>query len=229
MTSPQEPIDDDAMTLDPPGSIAVIGAGPLGTEAALYGRFLGYEVTLIEQVAIGDSMDSVRDAPLPMLPGRCLSPLALSALRAQQGEGFQEVLPMTFGQWIDLGLRAVAETDLLKGRLRMPSRVVRIDAVPIEAEDNSQDVGEVPPDFRLTLDEGQSSSSIEVESVIVATGASHEISLGFELPAPYFFRIGATSSANAEQDLLRGFHEIVDVFAELAGRAELDLYRPRRG
>ena len=44
------------MTLDPPGSIAVVGAGPLGIEAALYGRFLGYDVTLIEAVSVANSL-----------------------------------------------------------------------------------------------------------------------------------------------------------------------------
>ncbi len=86
MSDSTDPIDDDAMTLDPPGSIAVVGAGPLGIEAALYGRFLGYEVTLLEAVAIANSIRNQHDLPLPMLPGRCLSPLALSALRAQHGE-----------------------------------------------------------------------------------------------------------------------------------------------
>ena len=47
---------NDATTLDPPGSIAVVGAGALGIEAALYGRFLGYDVTLIEAAAVGHSM-----------------------------------------------------------------------------------------------------------------------------------------------------------------------------
>ncbi|EMI22110.1 Pyridine nucleotide-disulfide oxidoreductase, NAD-binding region domain protein [Rhodopirellula maiorica SM1] len=41
-------MNSEIATLDPPGSIAIVGAGPLGVEAALYGRFLGYNVSLIE-------------------------------------------------------------------------------------------------------------------------------------------------------------------------------------
>jgi hypothetical protein len=230
MSDSVDPIDDDAMTLDPPGSIAVVGAGPLGIEAALYGRFLGYEVTLIEAVAIASSIRDQHDFPLPMLPTRCLSPLALSALRAQQGEMAEQVRPMTYGQWINDGLEKLAETDLLRGRIRLPMRVSRIDQVPVQADEPDEDTSAIPPDFRLTLvAEGYETDSIDVESVILAIGLSSEIPLGFQLPAPYFFRIAATSTGDHEQDLLSGFHEIVAIFAELAGRADLDLYRPRRG
>ncbi len=55
------------MTLDPPGRIAVIGAGPLGLEAALYGRYLGYDVQVFEQ---GDVAAALRrmQGPVPMMP-----------------------------------------------------------------------------------------------------------------------------------------------------------------
>jgi hypothetical protein len=229
MSDAVDPIDDDAMTLDPPGSIAVVGAGPLGIEAALYGRFLGYDVTVIEAVAIAHSMQDQHDLPLPMLPGRCLSPLALSALSAQHGDTAEQVSPMTYGGWINDGLEKLAATDLLRGRIRLPRRVSQIANVPIEADEPDEDTSEIPPDFRLTLvGEGDETKSIDVESVILAIGLSSEIPLGFELPAPYFFRIAAPSTGDHEQDLLSGYHQIVAIFAELAGRADLDLYRPRR-
>jgi len=50
---------DDSLTLDPPGAIAVVGAGPLGIEAALYGRYLGYDVKLYEAKSVGSSMRDV--------------------------------------------------------------------------------------------------------------------------------------------------------------------------
>lgn len=227
--SDADPFEDDAMTLDPPGSIAVVGAGPLGIEAALYGRYLGYEVTLFEAEAIAQSLRDQVDSALPMLPGRCLSPLAVSAIRAQQGESELQILPLTCGQWISDGLEKLADTDLLKGRIRLQTRVSHIASVPVQAHDADEETSEIPPDFRLTLlGRGDQSESIDVESVILAIGSSADIPLGFKLPAPYFFRVGSTATGNHEQDLLRGFHEIVAIFAELAGRAELDLYRPRR-
>ncbi len=229
MSNSIDPIADDGMTLDPPGSIAVVGAGPLGIEAALYGRFLGYEVTLIEAVAVGHSMQDQRELPLDLLPGRCLSPLALSALDAQRGELGEQVLPTTYGQWIDDGLKKLVDTDLLRGRILLPMRVSRIANVPIDADGEDEDASEIPPDFRLTLvGDGGETDAIDVESVILAIGLSSEIPLGFELPAPYFFRIAGKSTGDSAQDLLSGFREIVAIFAELAGRADLNLYRPRR-
>ena len=47
---------DMDMTLDPPGSIAIVGAGTHGIEAGLYGRFLGYDVKILERGAIGNNM-----------------------------------------------------------------------------------------------------------------------------------------------------------------------------
>lgn len=221
----------DAMTLDPPGSIAVVGAGPLGIEAALYGRYLGYNVTLVEAVAIGQSMADQQEAPLPMLPDRCLSPLAISALRAQTygAQGDDRVLPTTCGQWISEALVPLAESDLLRGRLRMPMRVTEITQIAIESDEQGEDPSDLPPDFRLTLGarDGQT-DCIETEAVILAVGSSCNIQIPFEIPAPYFWRIGATSAGDAEHDLVNGLREIVVLFAELAGRTDLDLYRPRR-
>ena len=108
-------------------------------------------------------------------------------------------------------------------------RVSQISNVPIDPDQEDEDASEIPADFRLTLvGEGDETEAIDVESVILAIGLSSEIPLGFALPAPYFFRIAAKSTGNSEQDLLSGFREIVAIFAELAGRADLDLYRPRR-
>ena len=98
-TSPE--VTHDAATLDPPRSIAVVGAGPLGIEAALYGRFLGYDVTLFEAFGVAHSISDRRDEAIEVMPDRCLSPLAKSALQAQAGDAEPKALPVTIGQWID--------------------------------------------------------------------------------------------------------------------------------
>jgi hypothetical protein len=229
-------MDDDAITLDPPGSIAVVGAGALGIEAALYGRFLGYDVLLIEAVAIGHSMRDQQELPLPMLPDRCSSPLALAALKAQQhgrGDGDDtpdQLPPMTYRQWIDNVLVPLTETDLLHARLRIPRRVTNIVTIPVELqEEDGEDSDEIPPDFHLTLlDEEGHTETLDAEAVILAIGSSCDIQLGFDPPVPFFDRIAATSTGEAEQDFLQGLREIVAIFACLAGRSSLDLYRPRR-
>jgi len=229
MNNSTDPMDDVETTLDPPGSIAVVGAGAIGIEAALYGRFLGYDVTLIEAVEIGHSMVDQPQKPLPMLPGRCLSPLAISALRAQKRDMTHSVLPTTCGQWIHDALVPLTQTDLLRGRLRIPMRVTEIRQIEVQADQEGEDTSDIPSDFRLTLvGDDQEPDVIDVEAVILAVGVSCDIQLGFDLGAPYFFRVAATSTGDLEQDLLHGLREIVAIFAALSGRADLDLYRPRR-
>jgi hypothetical protein len=195
MTEPQS-----EMTLDPPGRIAVIGAGPLGLEAALYGRFLGYDVTVFERGEVGQSLREQADQPLPMLPSACLSPLAWSALSAQHGGGSpwpSASLPLTIGQWLDQGLQPLASSDLLRSRVWTGHEVTGIELVEValddaEASESGQgaDVeeddeyvdGDVPADFRLSVrwDQQQANyrsgsmwpadAALDFEAVIQATG-----------------------------------------------------------
>jgi hypothetical protein len=244
-------LDDAAyeMTLDPPGQIVVIGAGPLGIEAALYGRYLGYEVTVFEKGDIGESLRASSDQPLPMLPDRCLSPLAVSALKAQDG-GLKlpgdPTFPMTIGQWIECGLIRLAATDLLSGRVHTHSRVTRVELIPVEAseadaadadgsdEDDDYFIdGEVPPDYRLTIKSSDEATSFDAEAVIFATGDLPLSDIeGFDLAqsSAYLFRIGAGGDAESSDEarFYRGLQEIVATFAKLGGREALDLYRPIR-
>ncbi len=221
--------DDTAMTLDPPGTIAVVGAGPIGIEAALYGRFLGYDVTLFDAESVCHSLKDLHDRPLPMLPDRCLSPLAVSALRAQSADVESRILPMTYGQWVQQAWIPLTQSDLLSGRLQSPAHVVGITTVPIEPdtdEPEEETLDEIPDDFRLRLGSGQ---SFDAEAVILAIGTSPAIPVDFETPTAYFFRIGQTPGGDAERDLCSARSEIVALFAGLAGRSDLDLYRPKRG
>ena len=222
MTIEREPeVTDEAATLDPPGSIAVVGAGPLGIEAALYGRYLGYGVTLFEAVEVVSSMADRRDQPIPMMPDRCMSPLVRSALGAQSDDAKPQAFPLLVGEWIDQVWRPLTETDLLRGRLRCPVEVTGMALVAAGEEED------VPPDFRFSLDDGQTA---DFEAVILATGAGErEIRRSFSEPVDYLFEIGRQRTGQAEVDFWAGLKEIVAVYASLGGRSDLDLYLPLRG
>src|SRR6056297_2973645 len=109
--------NDPGMTLDPPGKIIVVGAGPVGLEAALYGRFLGYDVRIIEAVAVAASWCDAANQPLSGSPDRSVSSLAKSAIAAHDESAMSRSMPTTVGQWINDLLIPLAETDLLRGRL----------------------------------------------------------------------------------------------------------------
>ncbi len=216
------------MTLDPPGSIAVVGAGALGIETAIYGRFLGYNVTLIEADSVAASLRDHGDEPLPMLPAECLSPLAVSALQTQSEAAQPITLPVTIGQWIQDALVPLTQSDLLDGQLRMPARVAAITTIAIEPEEDETGAasGDIPPDFRLQF--SGDLDPLDAEAVVLAIGSSQSIRLDFDVPAPYLFRVGESPAADVAAGLRQGRRQIVAIFAELAGRADLDLYRPKR-
>lgn len=245
------------MTLDPPGRIAVIGAGVLGLEAALYGRFLGYDVVVFERGEVGQSLRSRLDEPLPVLPSGCLSSLALAAITAQDGgdaPGAVRPLPMTVGQWISQGLERLAQTDLLRGRVLTSCEVTAIELVEVDLDDTDGEViasaddsldmiveGEVPPDFRLTITPDEGQTSLDFEAVILATGSALPGQIhGWQdfTKSPYFFCIGqnhgdwesADSMIERTPDgkLRDGYRQIVNLYAKLGGRSSLDLYRPKR-
>ncbi len=227
-------------TLDPPGSIVVVGAGPLGIEAALYGRYLGYQVTLLEAAQPVGWMETSSDQPVPMLPGRSVSPLALSALAAQQaaGAGIGKVwdeptsMPLTIGQWRDQIWSPLLETDLLRGRLTSETALTGVQWAPAEedaAEDTEEELeeGDIPPDFRLNLSVGD---PLDAEALILAIGADESTmrQIEFQVPvdAEYLFRIGEQPTGQPEADFWNGLRQVVALYASLAGRADLDLYLP---
>jgi hypothetical protein len=218
--------NDSHMTLDPPGRIAVIGAGPLGLEAALYGRFLGYDVTVFERGEVGQSLLDCLDQPLPMLPSACLSPLAWSAIGAQGGSDQPprpQALPLTIGQWLTDGLQRLAKTDLLRQRVLTGCEVVAVELieVPLEAQspesqtsissDAAETVdeeemyvdGDVPPDFRLSIT-GTDIPSYDFEAVVLASGnADVSLIAGIDQcrQSPYFFQIGGRAATAADDSL----------------------------
>jgi len=114
------------MAIDTPARLAILGAGPIGLEASLYARFLGYDVAIYEA---GDVAASVRRwGHVRMFTpfGMNHSSLALAAIQAQD-ESYQpppEDSLLTGREWIDRYLLPLSQTDLLADHLRLQSRVL---------------------------------------------------------------------------------------------------------
>ncbi|MGB1926202.1 MAG: hypothetical protein ACPHL6_06705 [Rubripirellula sp.] len=218
---------DYPFTLDPPGSIAVIGAGPLGIEAALYGRFLGYNITTYEAGEVGKNIAQSENSALPFLPDRSISNLACQALKTQL-EVTSLTFPTTLNDWIDHYLKPLTETDLLAGRVFTECTVTQIELEPVESdEDPSED--DLPEDFKVTYQTSNGVTEKELfEAVVIATGKDLSIEIPMPIATPYLFRVGCEQTENWEMDLANGLQEIVKIYASLGGRDNLDLYRPTR-
>ncbi len=116
------------MAMDTPAKIAILGAGPIGLETALYARFLGFEVELFEQ---GEAANSVkRWGHVRMFSDFEMnrSSLALAALYAQD-ESFEPPRDdelLTGNEWVERFLLPLSRTDLVADHIRTNTRVTRV-------------------------------------------------------------------------------------------------------
>jgi len=117
------------MHVEPPAQIAIIGAGPVGLEAALYARYLGYKVTIFER---GEKpAASVRQwghVRLFTPFGMNASPLGVAALQAQD-LGYQPPSSQEFvtgDALCERYLKPLVASDLLSGSLRLGTRVISV-------------------------------------------------------------------------------------------------------
>ena len=134
------------MSLDTPATIAIIGAGSVGIEAALYARFLGYEVQVYERGRIGASLvddanedHNSEDQRRPV--GRCCSPLGLRALMAQDPKWSLPDLETlwTPREFVENYLAPLSRTDLLDGHIAEQTEVIDVRRTEAVVEDAADD------------------------------------------------------------------------------------------
>ena len=116
------------MAIDTPATILFIGAGPIGLEAALYARYLGYNVEIFEA---GEICQHVRQwAHVKMFSPFAMnhSPLGVAAIESHYPQhSFPEAEQYITGQqWLDNYLLPLAATDLLQPCINTHSRVTSI-------------------------------------------------------------------------------------------------------
>jgi thioredoxin reductase len=109
-------------------TIAILGAGPLGLEAALYARFLGYNVRIYESRRVAENV--LRWGHVRMFSPFALncSPLGRAALHAQDPDRklpADEIL-LTGQQWAEQYLIPISQTDLLAEHLQQSTEVLGV-------------------------------------------------------------------------------------------------------
>ncbi|HWB13105.1 MAG TPA: hypothetical protein VG826_28025 [Pirellulales bacterium] len=157
------------MAVDTPARIAVLGAGPIGLETALYARYLGYDVDIYEQGQVAENVLRWGHVRL-FTPWRDnVSPLGLAALSAQS-ESWRppdgDAL-LTARQFAEEYLLPLARSDLLVDGLRTHTRVVAVGRPRQLKGDNVGREAREEDDFRVLLRDQAGNESVATADVVI--------------------------------------------------------------
>lgn len=161
------------MVVDPPAKVVVLGGGPIGLEAALYARFLGYRVEVLERASIADHVKQWGHVRMFSPFGMNRSPLGLAALAAQDADydppRDDEIL--TGDQWVARYLVPLSKTDLLAGCVKEHTEVVGVSRDSLLKSDMPSRSERAASPFRILARMSDGSElDVRAEVVIDATG-----------------------------------------------------------
>ena len=151
--------------------IAIIGAGPMGIETALYARFLGYPVVLFEKGEIAAHVQAWGHVQLFTPFGMNSSSLGISALQAQDPN---HALPDPNAQhsgrdWVTKYLEPLASSDLIRGCLRTH---VQVQAIGKDRFASPTSMDASMPPFRLLTINAQGEQAIETADIVIDTSGT---------------------------------------------------------
>jgi hypothetical protein len=161
------------MAIDTPAKIAVLGAGPIGLEAALYARFLGYDVVIFEQGEVAQHVRPWGHVRMFAPFAQCRSPLGLAAIEAQD----ENYIPpaddelLTGSEWADRYLLPLSQTDLLSDHLRTNTTVLSVGKEELHKGDlpGHEDRGDWS--FRILVRDAAGTERVELaDAVLDCTG-----------------------------------------------------------
>lgn len=124
--------------VESPATIAILGGGPIGIEAAIYARFLGYFVTILEARRVAHRMLDWHDRPLALPAGAITTSLGHAAIGAQNPE-YRRIDPdrvLTGKQYAEEYLLPLAKTDLLFDDIHFLSPVIDIARLRTTRDEN---------------------------------------------------------------------------------------------
>ena len=160
------------MAIDTPATLGIIGAGPIGLETALYARFLGYQVLVLEQGEVAEHVRQWGHVRMfsPFRMNR--SPLGLAAIQAQN-EAYQppeDDALLTGSEWREHYLLPLSETDLLAGSLRLGARVEAISRTDYLKGDAIGDDRRGEDEFRILYCDEDGEHDVRVDAVVDTSG-----------------------------------------------------------
>jgi threonine dehydrogenase-like Zn-dependent dehydrogenase len=240
------------MAVDTPATIAVIGAGPIGLEAALYARFLGYDVRVYERGRVAENLLSQGNQSGDATWISYTSPLGIAAIAAQRPDWQPPATDAVLSaqELTELYFLPLAQSDLLVDSMQVDTEVLAVERDP--ASDGTAADEDDVPGFLLRVRDAAGERVEEADVVIDASGAGSLPPAGSSLYAtlalsgsavqpaesgknddparlvtaePDLYILGAKSAAAPAEFRIRdGLAQIRDLFTIIADRATLNLY-----
>ncbi len=140
--------------VESPATIAIIGAGPVGIEAAIYARFLGYFVSIFEQRRVAHRMLDWHDRALAVSVAECTTSIGHAAIAAQNPEYVRRTPGdyYTGRSYADEYLIPLAKTDLLFDDIHFLSPVVDVSRCRTFVTDDIEKQERCNDEFRILVD-----------------------------------------------------------------------------
>jgi thioredoxin reductase len=153
--------------------VVIIGAGPIGIEAALYARTLGHEVTVFERNQVGANVRQWGHVRLFSPFGMNATPLGKAAIRASNPKHeFPADAACTTGrEFLAAYLEPLAKSDTLHGCIRPDAQIIAIGRRGCLKSDGADDPKRTKQPFRLLVRDNKNKETIEeADDVLDCTG-----------------------------------------------------------
>ncbi|MEZ6114339.1 MAG: hypothetical protein R3C99_25505 [Pirellulaceae bacterium] len=160
------------MAIDTPATIAVLGAGPIGLEAALYARFLGYDVLVFDR---GDVAEHPRHGWghvrmfTPFHMNRSTLGLAALAAHDRDYRPPDDMSYLTGREWAEHYLAPLAGTDLLSDHLRLHTTVLAVGKETFLKHESPGDEIRGDEGFRILTQTADGQQQIHRADVVIDT------------------------------------------------------------
>jgi thioredoxin reductase len=144
--------------------VAVIGAGPIGIEAALYAKTCGFPVVIYDRGPVGEHMRRWGHIRLFTPFGMNVTPLGLAEVRREKaGRSLPADTDLITGrQFVEAYLTPLAETETLLESLQLEEAVLQVGRA---TSFKKSETGERLP-FRLLVRDGKGQERIDTADVV---------------------------------------------------------------
>ena len=160
------------MAIDTPAHIIIIGAGPIGLETALYARYLGYQVTLIEKGEVCQHVLQWQHINMFSPFGDNSSTLGRAAIKGQSPEHRLDRLDQlqTGAQWFKNYLEPLSHTDLIVDHIHTNTQVLSVSRSWLSKTDLVAQQTRVADTFRVLIQGDNQETVITADIVIDTSG-----------------------------------------------------------